>query len=198
MLKVGLTGGIGSGKTTVAKIFQILGIPVFDADSNAKMLMNSDNTIRKELIQVFGENVFHAQGLNKKYLADIVFNDETKLNLLNSIVHPHTIKASDEWAKQQQSKYVIKEAALLFESGSYKELDCIIAVVSPKDIRIKRVTKRDNVTEKEVEMRIAKQQDEVLTQQLSHYIINNDDEHLVIPQVLELHQILLDKARLQN
>lgn len=196
MLKVGLTGGIGSGKTTVAKIFQMLGIPVFDADSNAKQLMNTNALIKKELIAAFDKSIFNDDELDRKKLAAIVFNDEQKLKLLNSIVHPATIKASEEWVKQQQSKYVIKEAALLFESGSNKELDLVIGVIAPKEIRIERVIARDSTSKKEVELRISKQQEEEITKSLCDYLIINDDEHLVIPQVLALHEILLNNAKL--
>lgn len=196
MLKVGLTGGIGSGKTTVAKIFEMLGIPVFDADSNAKQLMNTNALIKKELIAAFGKSIFNDDELNRKKLASIVFNDEQKLKLLNSIVHPETIKASEEWVKQQQSKYVIKEAALLFESGSNKELDLVIGVIAPKEIRIERVIARDSTLKKEVELRISKQNDEEITKSLCDYLIINDDEHLVIPQVLALHEILLNNSKL--
>ena len=196
MLKVGLTGGIGSGKTTVAKIFQMLGIPVFDADSNAKQLMNTNALIKKELIAAFDKNIFNDDELDRKKLAAIVFNDEQKLKLLNSIVHPATIKASEEWVKQQQSKYVIKEAALLFESGSNKELDLVIGVIAPKEIRIERVIARDSTSKKEVELRISKQQEEEITKSLCDYLIINDDEHLVIPQVLALHEILLNNSKL--
>ena len=196
MLKVGLTGGIGSGKTTVANIFKMLGIPVFDADSNAKQLMNTNALIKKELIAAFDKSIFNDDELDRKKLASIVFNDEQKLKLLNSIVHPATIKASEEWVKQQQSKYVIKEAALLFESGSNKELDLVIGVIAPKEIRIERVIARDNTSKKEAELRITKQNDEEITKKLCDYSIINDDEHLVIPQVLELHQILMNKAKL--
>ena len=196
MLKVGLTGGIGSGKTTVAKIFEMLGIPVFDADSNAKQLMNTNALIKKELIAAFGKSIFNDDGLDRKKLAAIVFNDEQKLKQLNSIVHPETIKASEEWVKQQQSKYVIKEAALLFESGSNKELDLVIGVIAPKEIRIERVIARDSTSKKEVELRISKQNDEEITKSLCNYLIINDDEHLVIPQVLALHEILLNNAKL--
>lgn len=196
MLKVGLTGGIGSGKTTVAKIFQMLGIPVFDADSNAKQLMNTNALIKKELIAAFDKSIFNDDELDRKKLAAIVFNDEQKLKLLNSIVHPATIKASEEWVKQQQSKYVIKEAALLFESGSNKELDLVIGVIAPKEIRIERVIARDSTSKKEVELRISKQQEEEITKSLCDYLIINDDEHLVIPQVLALHEILLNNSKL--
>ncbi len=196
MYKVGLTGGIGSGKTTVAKIFMLLGIPVFDADSHAKQIMNTNNAIKKELMAAFGKDIYSNEILDRKKLANIVFKDEKKLGLLNSIVHPHTIKASEDWAKQQYSKYVIKEAALLFESGSNKELDCIIGVLSPKKIRIERVIARDNSSKKEVELRIDKQQDEEITKKFCDYTILNDDEHLVIPQVLAIHQILLNNSKL--
>ncbi len=196
MYKVGLTGGIGSGKTTVAKIFMLLGIPVFDADSNAKQIMNTNDAIKKKMIVAFGKNIYSNEILDKKKLANIVFKDEKKLGLLNSIVHPHTIKASEDWANQQHSNYVIKEAALLFESGSNKELDCIIGVLAPKKIRVERVITRDNTTQEEVELRMDKQQDEEITKKLCDYLIINDDEHLVIPQVLALHEILLNNSKL--
>src|SRR6478735_7399270 len=132
MLKIGLTGGIGSGKSTVAKIFEQLGVPVYYADTEAKRIMNEDPILTAELILHFGKEVFVDGKLNRKYLSSLVFNDKKKLDLLNSLVHPATIRNSEQWMQQQQSPYAIKEAALIFESGSQDQLDYVIGVSAPE------------------------------------------------------------------
>ena len=197
MLKIGITGGLGSGKTTVAQIFEVLGIAVYYADAASKRLMNDDVQI-KELVQnAFGENIYEDGRLNTKLLADIVFKDVKKLELLNSIVHPATINDADNWMQQQNAPYAIKEAALIFESNSHKFLDFIIGVKAPEKIRIERGMQRDNLSRDEVLARMGKQMKEEEKLKLCNFIIKNDDEHLLIPQVLNLHEklILLSKSK---
>jgi dephospho-CoA kinase len=186
MIKVGLTGGIGSGKTTVAKVFETLGIPVYYADDKAKYLMNSDEALKTSIIQNFGNDAYKNGELDRKYLAAIVFNDKEKLELLNSLTHPITISDADEWMRQQTTPYTIKEAALLFESGAAEQLDYIIGVYAPQHIRVQRVVQRDNLPVEDVMKRISRQIDEEMKMKLCNFVITNNDQQLVIPQVLEL------------
>jgi len=186
MLKIGLTGGIGSGKSTVAKIFETLGIPVYYADDAAKELMNTDPDLKELIIKNFGSNVYTDNKLNRSYLASIVFADKLKLEILNSLTHPATINAANEWIALQKGPYIIKEAALLFESDAHKHLDAIIGVSSPIALRMKRVMQRDNLTEEDVQKRINRQMDEAEKMRRCDYIIHNDESTLLIPQVLAL------------
>ncbi|MEI3798445.1 MULTISPECIES: dephospho-CoA kinase [Chitinophaga] len=195
MLKIGITGGIGSGKSTVSRIFELLGVPVYYADDRAKDIMVRDPELATQVKHHFGEEIYNADGtLNRKLLGNIVFNDKDKLALLNSLVHPATIRDSDNWAQQQTTPYVLKEAALLFETESFHHLDKVIAVFAPQPLRIHRVMKRDNVTRNEVLARMYKQIDETIKMRLSDYVIHNDEQHMVIPQVLALHKKFLELA----
>jgi dephospho-CoA kinase len=189
MLKIGLTGNMGSGKTTVSKIFEILGIPVFYADDEAKKVMVTDQILINAIKSAFGAISYFDDGtLNRKHIASIVFNNDTELKKLNSLVHPAVFRAFDEWLKNfDDVPYVLKEAALLFESDSYRFCDYTIMVQAPLDTRIKRVMKRNGLTLNEVERRNSNQFSEEKKTQLADYIIKNDDTQLVIPQVLELH-----------
>lgn len=193
-LKVGLTGGIGSGKTTVAKIFEILGVPVYDADASTKNLYETNADLKKALIQNFGNDIYNEVGLNRTKLSEIVFSDPSKLEVLNHLVHPLTIKDAEEWMHKQTTLYVIKEAALIFESGSAIDLDLVIGVQAPKHVRIQRSMERDGVTREEILKRMQRQIDETIKMKLCDFVIINDEQHLVIPQVLDLHKLLLQKA----
>ncbi len=186
MIKVGLTGGIGSGKTTVARIFETLGIPIYYADDAAKRLMNSNEELKSLIIKHFGEESYQQGELNRKYIASIVFNDKEKLELLNSLTHPITMQDALLWMNKQTTSYVIKEAALLFESGAADQLDYIIGVYAPQHIRVKRVMDRDKTTIEEVMKRVSRQIDEEMKMKLCDFVITNNDQQLVIPQVLEL------------
>ncbi len=188
MLKIGLTGGIGSGKSTVAKVFQTLGTPVYYADDAAKELMNKDEDLKQKIKTHFGEAVYENNLLNRKYLAQKIFNNPTQLHLLNSLVHPATIQNAENWFAQQTAIYCIKEAALIFESGSQQNLDLVIGVYTPTQLRIKRVMQRDNITSAEVQQRIDKQIDETIKMRLCDFVITNDEQELLIPQVIELHK----------
>lgn len=197
MLRIGLTGGIGSGKSTVAHIFNVLGIPIYDADAAAKRLMAEDELLKKRILNVFGEKAYLNGKLNRKFLSDVVFNDETKIKLLNSLVHPATIKDANEWMKKQNAPYLIKEAALIFESGSDKFLDLVIGVRSPLSLRIERTMKRNHITAEEVRERMKFQMDESKKMALCDFIIENDEKEMLIPQVLHLHEKLLNHS-IQN
>ncbi len=190
MLRVGITGGIGSGKSTVTKIFRSLGVPVYFADDAAKRLMNEDPDLQFQLMKAFGADTYIEGVLNRKYLSSIVFNNPSKLELLNSIVHPITIHDAAVWMSKQTAPYVIKEAALIFESGSQDMLDHVIGVYAPESLRIYRVMKRDNVTREDVKARMRKQIEETVKMRLCDTVILNDEQHLVVPQVLELHERL--------
>jgi len=193
MLKIGITGNMGSGKTTVSKVFEILGIPVFYADDAAKKAMTTDGILIKEIKTKFGEQAYFEDGsLNRKHIAAIVFNNDSELKKLNAIVHPATFRAFDEWVKHiKNAPYVLKEAALLFESDSYKMCDYTIMVQAPLETRINRVIKRDGISHVEVESRNAHQFTEEKKTALADYIIKNDDTELIIPQALELHNLFI-------
>lgn len=196
MFKVGITGNIGSGKTTVCKIFEVLGIPVFYADDAAKDVMVTDAELIAGIKQSFGnEAYFDDQTLNRKHIAGIVFNDKEQLAKLNSLVHPAVFRAFDQWVlHQKNAPYVLKEAAILFESGSYKKCDRAIMVTAPLNLRIKRVTTRDGITANEVKSRNDRQFTEEKKLALADDVIINDDTQLVIPQVLKLHKLYLSLA----
>ena len=185
---IGLTGGIGSGKSTVAKIFAQLGIPVLDADATAKAIMNEDRSVKTKLIELFGEDAYKENQLNRPYIAQLVFEDAFKLQQLNAIIHPITIQYAKDWASKQTAPYVIKEAALFFESGSSEGVEKIIGVTAPKHIRIQRVMQRDQITREDVIKRMEHQLEDSLKMKLCDWVIQNDDMHLLIPQVLAIHQ----------
>lgn len=194
MLKIGLTGGIGSGKTTVAKILEVIGIPVYYADDAAKSMMNENEALKEKLKENFGPDIYINGQLNRPLLSSLVFANAEKLELLNSIVHPLTIADAEAWMKQQELKgfpYAIKEAALIFESGAQKKLDYIIGVHAPFRLRLQRAMLRDSQAKEAIEARMSKQMDETRKMSLCDFIISNDEEELLIPQVVELHQRLL-------
>lgn len=191
MLRVGLTGGIGSGKSTVANIFKVLGIPVFDADSEAKKLMEEDSSLVNSIKKEFGEESFFNGKLNRKYLAGIVFNDSFKLEKLNALVHPVTLARADEWMQQQTSPYIIKEAALMFESSASAGVDVVVGVYAPQALRIHRTMQRNGLSREDVLARMSKQIDEDIKMRLCDDVLVNDEQQLLIPQVLKLHEAFL-------
>lgn len=191
-LQIGITGGIGSGKSLVCKIFQQLGVPVYDADRHAKRLMTTDGILITGIKKEFGDLSYHPDGaLNRIYLANHVFNDDKKLALLNSLVHPRVKADYERWVdRHKQSKYVLKEAALLFESGTNRQLDKIIVVHAPEDLRIKRVLNRDaHRTIEQIKAIVEKQMPENEKLKQADHVIVNDETELVIPQVLKLHDL---------
>lgn len=187
---IGLTGGIGSGKSVVAKVFATLGIPVFNADDEAKRIMQSSTEIKTKLIEQFGTDIYNAHGLDKEKLASIVFNNSFQLQLLNAIVHPVTIQAAKDWAAKQTSPYVIKEAALIFESGAADGLFKVIGVTAPISIRIHRVMQRDGITKDQVDARMRNQISDTIKMRLCDYVIENNNQQMVIPQVLEIDKAI--------
>lgn len=191
-LRVGLTGGIGSGKSTVAKIFEVLGVPVYYADAEARRLINEDPQIRKNIIAAFGEQSYRDGGLDRSFISSIVFSDRAKLDLLNDITHPATIRDANEWMVHQTTPYTIKEAALIFESGSAEFLDYVIGVHTPLPLRVQRIMQRDGISRQEVQQRISRQMDENIKMKLCDSVLINDEQRLLIPQVLELHRRLVE------
>ena len=191
MTKVGLTGGIGSGKTTAAKIFEMLGVPVYYADDAAKRIMNEDEELKKAIEDQFGAAVYKDGELDRDYLASKVFRQPQQLELLNALVHPATIRDAVSWMEQQKTAYTIKEAALIFESAAAEQLDYIIGVYAPTELRIRRTMERNNVTREEVLRRMDNQLDEKIKMKLCDFVLYNDEQQLLIPQVIQLHQKLL-------
>ncbi|MCH7413311.1 dephospho-CoA kinase [Belliella sp. R4-6] len=190
---IGITGGIGSGKTTVAKIFSILGIPIYYADDRAKWLMSKDTALKNQIQNAFGINSYNEDGsLNREFIASNVFGNKENTKTINSLVHPAVKSDFELWAKSQESPYVLKEAALLFETGSYKDLDKIITVSSPLRVRVNRVLLRDpHRNEEQLNTIIDQQMPEEEKIHLSDYVIKNIDNKLLIPQVLKIHDKLL-------
>lgn len=195
-LKVGITGGIGSGKSTICRIFEVLGVPVYDADSQTKVLMQTYPPLVTAIKEAFGEEAYLENGeLNRAFLSNKVFKDASQLARLNAIVHPLAIQAAIDWALAQDAPYTLKEAALLFESGSYQHNDYNILVVADEEIRIQRVMERDGITREQVLDRISKQLPDEEKRKMADFIIDNSGTHPVLPQVLALHEKFLTLAK---
>lgn len=194
MLKIGLTGGIGSGKTTVAKVFEKLSVPVFYADLEAKKCMQSDAGLIKQLKATFGNDIYVDSKLQKDRLANIIFNNDSALQTINELVHPSVQRVFEEWCSTQNASYILKEAAILFESSSDKELDQVICVSAPDNLRQQRVMQRDGFTEYQVLERMSKQWDQTRKIKLAHFHIVNDEKQLLIPQVIQVHSLLLKQS----
>ena len=195
-LLVGITGGIGSGKSTVCKLFSLLGVPVYTADDRAKWLMNHDSPLKEKILAAFGSESYLSNGeLNRAYLAASVFSNPEKVSALNALVHPAVRKDFMDWVSQQTAPYLIKEAALLFETGAAKELDCVINVSSPLRVRMARVLLRDpQRTEEQVNQIIDQQLPDEEKNERADFSIKNTDNKLLLPQVITLHEQLLRKA----
>lgn len=195
MLRIGLTGGIGSGKSTVARIFQSLGIPIYSADVEAKRLMREDPAVRQAIQQTFGTDIYTHEQPDTRRLASIVFNDPAALEKLNQIIHPATIADANRWMHTQQAPYVVKESALLFESGAAEGLDWVVGVYAPQSLRIKRVMQRESVDRETVLARMKRQIDEEIKRRLCDRVVINDEQQPLLQQVLDLHQELLDLSK---
>lgn len=193
MIIVGLTGGMGSGKTTVANMFIELGIPIYIADVEAKKLMNSSKVIKRELIQLFGTNAYSDGKISKAFLADKIFNDKDLLVEMNAVIHPKVKTHFKKWIKIQRSLYVIYEAAILFENGGYKECDYIITVTAPETVRIQRIIQRDNATKQSVRAIMDNQWNDAKKVKLSHFVIENKELYQTAKQVKNIHQKILEK-----
>lgn len=193
MLNIGITGGIGSGKTTVCKIFEKLGIPVYYADDRAKQLMIEKTEIIEQITEIFGKRAYYKNGkLNRRHIAKIAFSTPDKLKALNAVVHPAVKQDGIDWAKaQKNAPYTLKEAALMIESGNYKVMDKLVVVAAPEKIRLARVMSRDDATKAEVKARMDKQLPEAEKIKLADYVINNDGSKSLILQIWKLHQEFL-------
>jgi dephospho-CoA kinase len=193
MKRIGITGNMGSGKTTISRIFQTLGVPVYNADNRAKELMKNAGETKNSIIQLLGVNAYSPEGeLNRAWVAQQIFNNQLLLEQLNAIVHPAVSKDFEQWCNVHASNpFVLKEAALLYESGSYQQLDKIIVVTAPELLRIERTIARDQSDEQSVKDRMNKQMPEGEKVKLADFVINNDGMHLLIPQIIQLHHLFL-------
>ncbi len=191
MLKLGITGGIGSGKSTVCRIFSYLGVPVFNADDRAKWLVNNNQELRQKIVDAFGDQSFINGEYNRPYIAHIVFSDKSKLEKLNQIIHPAVLRDWEEFCSGHAGKtYVIKEAAILIEAGGNKTVDRIALVYSPLEQRIQRLMERDKLDRQSIESRISSQMPEEEKLKLADYIIYNDQDHSLLEQVRNIHQLM--------
>jgi dephospho-CoA kinase len=189
MLKVGLTGGIGSGKSTIAKVIEAMGYPVFYSDTEAKKIIETNHNVKIKLVQYFGAGICTENSIDRKKLAQIVFSHAENLETINSIIHPEVRIHFNKWAEKQKVKVVFNEAAILFETGAYRKLDKNIIVIAPEEIRIDRVMKRDNLSKEEVLKRIHNQWSDDLKIPLADYIVTNDNQQ---PILIQLEKIIQD------
>ena len=194
MKVLGLTGGIGSGKTTVAKMFLELGIPVYIADDRAKKLMQSDLQVQKDIISLFGKEAYENGNLNRAYIAEKVFGDKDLLEELNAVVHPAVGKNFEEWKKNQTTPYVVYEAAILFEKGGYKKCDKNLLITAPREMKIQRIISRDQATPAQIEARMDHQWPDEKKVKLADFVIQNEDLEQTRREVRNIHQIMLKSA----
>ncbi len=192
MKQIGLTGGIGSGKTTVANLFSNLGIPIYIADIEAKKLMNTSKVLQRHLIQLFGAKAYVNNQLNRPYIASVIFKNEEYLEKMNAIVHPKVAKHYAKWVRKQNAPYVLKETAILFENGSYKNYDAIITVVAPLNLRVERLLQRNTTTISKIEAIVENQWSDEERVKLSDYIIENIELETTKKQVLKIHNQILE------
>jgi len=194
MLKVAITGGIGSGKSLVCQVFKTLGIPIFDADAVSNQLVEHDAALKTAIIELFGKEAYKNNIYNRKYIASIVFSQAEMLKALNALIHPKAIEAAKQWFEKQQSPYAIKEAAILFESNAEKDIDIIIGVTAPEQIRIERVMQRTGYSKEEVIKRMQQQMPDEEKMAKCNYVIQNNNTDAILPQILQIHQQLINKS----
>jgi len=194
MLKVAITGGIGSGKSLVCQVFKTLGIPIFDADAVSNQLVEHDAALKTAIIELFGKEAYKNNIYNRKYIASIVFSQAEMLQALNALVHPKAIEAAKQWFEKQQTPYAIKEAAILFESNSEKDIDIIIGVTAPEKVRIERVMQRTGYSKEEVIKRMQQQMPDEEKMAKCNYVIQNNDTDAILPQILQIHKQLINKS----
>jgi dephospho-CoA kinase len=192
IMKLGVTGGIGSGKTSVCRVFCVLGIPVFFADSVANEIMNSDHNIMREINRIAGNDLYAGGTLDRRQLASIIFSDQNLLKKVNSLVHPVVLNNFIRWAEVQTTPYVIMEAAILFESGASEVVDRVATVIAPVEERIARVTQRNTLTREQVIERINNQMSDAERGKRSDYIINNSENEMIIPAIIRIHEDILE------
>jgi dephospho-CoA kinase len=196
MFRLGVTGGIGSGKSTICKVFEVFGIPYFPADDSAREIMDSDINLKKSLCQLIDSDIYKGGILDRKRLAEFIFNDKLLLEKVNNLVHPYIFEEFDNWCDRQNTPYVILDAAILYESGGEKYTNCVAAVVAPLEERIGRVIERNIMTREEVIARIKNQISESELLSRAQYVIDNSDSKMIIPQVLQIHNEILSKSRI--
>jgi dephospho-CoA kinase len=197
-MKLGITGGIGSGKTSVCRVFNVLGIPVFSTDLEAKQIMENDQRIMQRINSITGRNLYVKGNLDRKELASLIFSDQSLLKKVNSLVHPVVFDQFNKWEKKQTSPYVIMEAAILFESGASKLVDRIVTVIAPLEERVDRVIHRNDLTREQVVERMLNQMDDESRIKLSDYVINNSDHDMIIPAILKIHEDILSNIKNYN
>jgi dephospho-CoA kinase len=190
-LRIGITGGIGSGKSIVSHLFSLLGIPVYNADAAARTILDTNTALQSDVLHAFGEQILNNNVIDRSKLAAIVFHDEAKLKQLNALIHPYVFRDFEDWENNQQSPYTLREAAILFETGIWKQLDHIILVDAPEEIRLQRVQQRDNRSRSEIEAIFRRQWSSSEKRKLAWRIIENDEKHLVLPQVIAIHSELM-------
>ncbi|MFC6858475.1 dephospho-CoA kinase [Zunongwangia atlantica] len=195
MIKVGLTGGIGSGKTTISKMFKEIGVPVYIADDAGKELMDTSAKIREKIVQLLGESSYSGSKSNRPFIASKVFKDKALLEQLNAIIHPAVASHFKNWLSKQSSVYIIYEAAILFEKGSHKNFDFSILVTAPKETRIQRVLKRDNTSREQIEARMNNQWSDEKKIELADFVIKNEEIEESKKQVIHLNDIILKSAK---
>jgi len=195
MLKVGVTGGIGSGKSTVCNLFKCLEVPIFNADEAGRRLLAKDKSVIEQIRQIFGEDILVEGKPDRKKMAEIVFKNPQKLTNLNSVIHPAVRKKFNDWVTEQTSPYVIDEAAILFETGIYKQLDLIVLVVAPEQLRIKRVINRDGSDELSVKDRMKNQWSDEEKKKMADFVIMNDDITPLLPEIMEIHTAIISKIK---
>lgn len=197
-MKLGITGGIGSGKTSVCRVFNVLGIPFFSADEDARKIMDSDNKIIEKVKTIAGKDVYSSGSLDRTELARLIFNNDNLLKKINAVVHPIVFEHFKSWAKSATAPYVIMEAAILFESGASDLVDRTVTVVTPVEERIERIVRRNNLTREQVLDRIKNQMGDEEKIRLSDYIIYNSEHEMIIPSVLKIHEEILSITKTQN
>jgi dephospho-CoA kinase len=191
-MKLGITGGIGSGKTSVCRVFNVLGIPVFSADPEAQKIMNSDNKIIREINKIAGKNLYSHGSLDRMGLASLIFNNPDALKKVNSLVHPVVFEHFNAWVEDQKTPYVIMENAILFESGASALVDRIATIIAPVEERIQRVIQRNELSREQVMERIRNQMNDETRIKMSDYVINNSENAMIIPVILRIHEDLLN------
>ncbi len=194
MIKIGITGGIGSGKSVVASLLALSGIPVYIADEESKRLTNNSPVIRDGLIRLFGTDIYTKKGLNKRLLASYIFNDREALRQVNAIIHPEVNRDFLDWARKQDSPLCAIESAILFESGFNRIVDVSLMVYAPKEIRIERASARDSVSREEIERRIDNQMPDEKKKELSDYVIYNDGKQALLPQIHSFIERLAERG----
>jgi dephospho-CoA kinase len=195
-MKIGVTGGIGSGKTTVCRIFSALGIPVFASDTEARKIMETDPVVIEQINLIAGRNIYEEGTLNRSELAGIIFNNNELLDKVNKVVHPVVRENFNQWQKSQQADYIILEAAILFESGSFRNVDRIITVTAPVEERIQRIARRNNLSREQIIDRMRNQTDDEYKISRSDFVIDNSDNQMIIPVILKIHEEILKQIKL--